>query len=181
MLCFCSASDLTKFRIFVNQFNQKYHTIHNDETVAFLYAVSNWGGKWLWSVTIHTHIKLSWWSIALHSYPSQRKESQVNDTFSTSSDEIPDRESLPELDEKGLVIIKDPQVELLCWHYQLHHVWFRVLQTLANLGVLPKKKFALMPPKCAAWCIYCTVPNGALINEVPKFLVSIPSETTHAI
>ena len=41
-------------------------------------------------------------------------------------------------------MVKDPWVELLCW--------FRVLQTFAKLGMLPKRLSTVMVPKCAA-CI----------------------------
>ena len=68
---------------------------------------------------------------------------------------IPDVESLPELEDGGLAMVRDPQVELLSLHYWVNHFGFRNLQILAKLGVLLKRLSTVMPPKCAA-CICVT-------------------------
>ena len=62
-------------------------------------------------------------------------------------------ESLLEPDDVGLAMVMEPLTELLHWHYKLTHLGFRTFQTLAKLGVLPKRVSTVMPPTCAA-CIY---------------------------
>ena len=55
-------------------------------------------------------------------------------------------------------MVQDPQAKLPHWHYRLNHLGFKVFQTLAKFGLLPKWLSSVMPPKCAA-CIYGTAHN----------------------
>ena len=47
----------------------------------------------------------------------------------------------------------DNQVELMQWHYRLHHLPFSKLKQLALNGKIPKKLAKVAPPKCAG-CLF---------------------------
>lgn len=64
-------------------------------------------------------------------------------------------ETIPNPDNKSLDVMKDPQVELLQWHYHLNHLIFGDLQMLSKLGVFPKWSPTVLHPKCVA-CIFGT-------------------------
>jgi hypothetical protein len=52
--------------------------------------------------------------------------------------------------------IKDPQAELLCWHYQLGHASFKLILLLTALEVLPHHLAEAQVPRCAG-CMYGTM------------------------
>jgi len=47
------------------------------------------------------------------------------------------------------------QNDLLCWHYRLNHISFKILKLMAILEIIPKKLEKIKSPKCA-WCTYQT-------------------------
>ena len=64
-------------------------------------------------------------------------------------------DELPEkiFEDKDLSSAKDPQVELLRWHYRLGHLSFNIIRAMSAAGILPKRLSKVHPPKCAA-CIF---------------------------
>ena len=135
----------TKFCLFANQFDQWFHKIHDNKILTFVNVISDLGEE---------HNNDSQQSAPVASFDNNALpftpipwEGKCFESMpqSTTANVIQDMESLSEPDDKGLAIVKDPRVELLCWHYQLKHLGFRVLQTLAKLRVLPKR--------LSTWCL----------------------------
>ena len=60
---------------------------------------------------------------------------------------------LPEPYDGAIAIVDNPYAELLCWHYQLNHLSFRVLKTLATSGFLTRRLVSAKEQKHAA-CIF---------------------------
>ena len=102
--------------------------------------------------TVCTCCKFWWWDIALYSYISGGKELWVNSTINNSRCNsrhgIASRAGC-----QGSCHGKGPSGRVTVLALLIKPFYFRVLQTLAKLGLLPKRLSTVMPPKCAA-CIY---------------------------
>ena len=69
---------------------------------------------------------------------------------------------------------KDPQAELLHWHYRLGHVSFSYLRAMANHGLLPSSILKAETPKCAG-CMYGKSTRKPWCTRAPVNSLRVPA------
>ena len=59
----------------------------------------------------------------------------------------------PHADNAQRLMVEYPQADLLRWHYRLRNLSFKLIKSMAEVGLLPKKLAKAPIPKCTG-CMF---------------------------
>ena len=73
-----------------------------------------------------------------------------------SVETIQHAKSHPHADDAQRLTVENPQASLLRWHYRLGHLSFKMIKTMASVGLLPKRITTAPIHKCAG-CMFSSM------------------------
>ena len=86
-------------------------------------------------------------------YSSNILKQQAVHVLHPVSGHVDHAESHPHADDAKQLTVEKPQAELLRWHYRLVHLSFKMIKTMATVGLLTKRITTAPIPKCAG-CMF---------------------------